>query len=107
MFKRIHTLLNFFVIISLAVPWTSITPVQPALAAAPQESHASTGIFRTRVTLTDPTSRARLDKLGVTVLDDGDDWAVILAAGDQLETLARRPTVAMAPTPRLTTGGVG
>ena len=71
MFKRIHSLLNVFVIISLAVPWTSVTPAQPALAAsAPQEASASTGIFRTRVTLTDPTSRARLDKLGVTVLSE-------------------------------------
>ncbi len=90
MTKKLSTLLNIFVIISLAVPWTSITPAQPALAAsAPQESHASTGIFRTRVTLTDPTSWARLDELGVTVLDEGDDWAVLLAAGDQLEPLAR------------------
>ena len=36
-----------------------------------------------------PADWARLERLGVTVLDKGDAWALVLADEDQLETLAR------------------
>lgn len=81
-----------------------ISPLQPvSLAAGNQRSAASahyglapiepptaeTGLYRTRVSLADPAARARLDKLGARVLDEGADWAELLVDGDQLETLAR------------------
>jgi hypothetical protein len=86
--KRIHPILNILVVISMAIPWTAITPAFSA-EEIPFQLTESTGIFRARLSLPNSASRARLDELGVTVLDEGDDWAVVLAAGDQLETLAR------------------
>ena len=59
-----------------------VPPTTSALAAY-------VGPFRTRVALPNSTSRARLDRLGVVVLEEGSDWAVVLADADQLETLAR------------------
>ena len=50
-------------------------------------------LFRTTVTLRQPTDRTRLDKLGVTVLETattgGDETAQVLVTADQLATLAR------------------
>ena len=46
-------------------------------------------LFRTHVTFPNTASRARLDVLGVVVLDEGPDWALVLADAGQLEALAR------------------
>ncbi|RLC58534.1 MAG: hypothetical protein DRI80_13735, partial [Chloroflexota bacterium] len=41
------------------------------------------------MTISGPYARARLDELGMVVLDEGEDWALVLADADQLEALAR------------------
>jgi hypothetical protein len=50
---------------------------------------STTGLYRTRVAVRQPTDWARLERVGVTVLEQGEDWALVLADKDQLETLAR------------------
>jgi hypothetical protein len=63
-------------------------------APAPVVQNASTPttadvLFRATVTLRQPTDRARLDQLGVVVLSETVDQAIVLVDADQLETLAR------------------
>ena len=90
----------------LAVSMLLSSP-SPALLAipAPVMQDASTPttaevLFRTTVTLRQPTDRARLDQLGVVVLSQTSEvlktsevyapaYAVVLVDADQLETLAR------------------
>ena len=53
------------------------------------EMEESTGIFRSRILFSQQTDRAQLDELKIRVLREGEGWALILATGDQLESLAR------------------
>ncbi|MBC8262552.1 MAG: hypothetical protein H8E47_00305 [Anaerolineales bacterium] len=71
-------------------------PAAPLLLGSPAPLHPSssapplpTGLYRSRVALRQPADWARLEKLGVTVLEQGDDWALVLADEEQLEALAR------------------
>ncbi|MGA9349578.1 MAG: hypothetical protein WBW48_12365, partial [Anaerolineae bacterium] len=50
---------------------------------------SSSGLYRTRVAVRQPADWTRLEHLGVTVLEQGEDWALVLVDEDQLETLAR------------------
>ncbi|HOT93195.1 MAG TPA: CARDB domain-containing protein [Anaerolineae bacterium] len=94
--------LNVLIILALLSPLTnSQMTYQPDIASAaslPAEraslpatelADAWTDLFRTWVTLPNPTSRARLDTLGVVVLEETETRALILADAEQLETLAR------------------
>ncbi|MBC8264262.1 MAG: hypothetical protein H8E47_09090 [Anaerolineales bacterium] len=49
----------------------------------------SSGLYRTQVAVRQPSDWARLERMGVTVLEQGEDWALVLVGEDQLETLAR------------------
>lgn len=89
--KQVYHLVTFVLLIGLLVG-----PVQPPATQAQVpavQAHGSEspgfGPFRTRVTFPNSTSRARLDQLGVVVLDEGPDWALLLADADQLADLAR------------------
>ena len=46
-------------------------------------------LYRTRIQVTSPARWQRLEALGVTILERGDEWALVLADYEQLETLAR------------------
>jgi hypothetical protein len=59
------------------------------LAGEVEALPASSGLYRTRVAVRQPADWSRLERLGVTVLEQGEDWALVLADEDQLETLAR------------------
>jgi len=59
------------------------------LAGEVEALSASSGLYRTRVAVRQPADWSRLERLGVTVLEQGEDWALVLADEDQLETLAR------------------
>lgn len=50
---------------------------------------ASDLLFRTQLTLQTPPQQTRLTQLGITILEQTADQAVVLADYDQLETLAR------------------
>jgi hypothetical protein len=66
--------------------------LQTTSASAPPPPAAQTAVegpFRTRVTFPNTTSRARLDQLGVVVLEEYADGALVLADADQLADLAR------------------
>ncbi len=94
--------LNVFIILALLSPLV-ISPAtyRPDIAAAatlpaarasqPPADLADTltDLFRTWVTLPNSTARARLDTLGVVVLEETETRALILADAEQLETLAR------------------
>ena len=82
--SRFTKLVNFVVIFTLLIPWGT----QDALASWLRQGD-STGIYRTRVRLPLATSRSRLDEMGVIVLDEGQDWALVLVDETQLQTLAR------------------
>ncbi len=65
----------------------------PAAQKSPQlqvgSATSTVQLFRTTVTLSRPTDRARLDKLGIKVLSEGTGTATVLVDDDQLATLAR------------------
>jgi hypothetical protein len=59
------------------------------LAGEAEALPTSSGLYRTQVAVRQPADWARLERLGVTVLEQGEDWALVLVDEDQLETLAR------------------
>jgi len=42
----------------------------------------TSGLYRTRLAVRQPADWARLERLGVAVLEQGDDWALVLADED-------------------------
>jgi len=92
-------LLTLVVLLSpLASPWALYQPEIASAAPLAEDKvpptvqepfYAWTDLFRAQVTLPNSTSRARLDTLGVVVLEESETRALILADGEQLETLAR------------------
>ena len=97
--QLVLNLLTLLVLLApLASPWALSQPAPVSAAPLPEEQNAPplaasfdawTDLFRAWVTLSQPTSRARLDTLGVVVLEETETQALILADGEQLETLAR------------------
>jgi subtilase family serine protease len=94
----IHKLLSavalFTLLLSPVQPLADVghRPVVRAAAgrvANPSDKAPSSGLYRTQVAVRQPADWARLERLGVTVLERGDDWALVLVDEDQLETLAR------------------
>jgi PKD repeat protein len=81
----------------LALVMNSALPMtHPATAQLNAIGHRSpavrtlpVGLFRTRVSLRHLTDRARLNKLGVVILQEVDGQALVLADDAQLEALAR------------------
>ena len=59
------------------------------LAGEVEALPTSSGLYRTRVAVRQSADWARLERVGVTVLEQGEDWALVLVDEDQLETLAR------------------
>ena len=93
-FSRVgQAVVRFALILSLVVPTLASLSAQRAEAtvdvASLSASSSGVGLFRTRVVISDPSARARLDRLGVVVLEEGPGWALVLADADQLEALAR------------------
>jgi hypothetical protein len=82
----IQGLVTALLIMGMVVPPTgSARELAGEVGALP----LSCGLYRTRVAVRQPADWARLERLGVTVLEQGEDWALVLADEDQLETLAR------------------
>ncbi|MDF1515099.1 MAG: thrombospondin type 3 repeat-containing protein, partial [Anaerolineae bacterium] len=81
-------------VLSLLVP--SVNPTvahtsvpEPIGAHSPVEFYENTGLFRTHVTYPNALGRQRLDQLGVVVLEEDADGALVLVDSSQLEDLAR------------------
>jgi len=96
----VHHLFSLLIVASLlltpAAPTAQATVPQAVSlrteqAATPQTDSLryDIGLFRTHIVIDSPARRQRLDKVGVTVLEEGDGWAVVLVDDEQLETLAR------------------
>ncbi len=56
--------LNLFIVILLAITWPVVATLEPKVD---EVGHAPSGLYRARVALSQPTSRARLDELGALV----------------------------------------
>ncbi|CAG0975137.1 Protease 1 [Anaerolineae bacterium] len=88
----LYRLLSLLTIVSLILTsFTATIPVERTVPI-PKEAEQVTSegvLFRTTVTLRQPTERASLAKLGIVVLSETPDQAVVLVDADQLETLAR------------------
>lgn len=72
-------------IISLIIP-SGLVQGMMNLASGPI---ASSGLYRTRVTIDQPYDLTRLQDLGIKILDQGSNWASVLVSDAQLENLAR------------------
>ncbi len=93
----VYRLVVFVVVLSLHL--TALAPVLEAQEGKPvylpligsgQTSFGSTDIlYRTRVSVANAARWQRLADLGVTVLERGEGWSLVLADFAQLETLAR------------------
>ena len=81
---------HFVTVFAVLIASISVTPkTVEARPIAVSAASGSGGLFRTKVVLSRPTDRARLDKLGVKVLTETANDAIVLADDVQLETLAR------------------
>ncbi len=89
--KPFATMMVLVLTLSSIPPGVRSASSQTAAYALPAPAAQATlaGPYRTRVTFPNSTSRARLNQLGVVVLDEGPDWALLLADADQLADLAR------------------
>lgn len=98
--SRLRWALNLLTLLTLLAPLASPAAVFPEDAsAAPlpagkvlpagEPFEDWTDLFRTWVTLPNSTSRARLESLGVVVLQESGARALVLADAEQLEALAR------------------
>lgn len=100
MFRRqaLHRCLSFLVLVSLLS--STLAPIAraqegapgqvflPVIAGSEQASSVTSLIFRTHVTVKTSAQWRDLARLGVVVLQQGDDWALLLVDDDQLESLA-------------------
>jgi hypothetical protein len=84
--NTIQGLVTVILIMGMVVPPTGSAR---ELAGVVEALPSSSGLYRTRVAVRQPADWSRLERLGVTVLEQGDDWALVLADEAQLETLAR------------------
>ena len=94
--KILHILLSLAVLVSLCLPATggaathaSAEPAGATVSSQVQPAEPDTGLFRTSITVDNPTGWDRLDTLGVVILERGEDSALVLVDDDQLESLAR------------------
>ena len=81
----------FAAILACALVFSSGNVPKPGVVHA-QESKSSLALaqlFRATVKLSNPTDRARLDKLGIKVLSETSTTTLVLVDDDQLATLAR------------------
>jgi hypothetical protein len=100
-----HRIVALFVIVSLLS--STLAPIAHAQDAGPGQVFlpvvaggqgadpvidlpSSNALFRTRVAVSQSSRWADLDALRVTLLERGDDWALLLVDDEQLATLARR-----------------
>ncbi len=93
---RIHLFVHLLTVVSLilsAVTPVFAAPIPDAVAAdtyAVQTPQAGPDvIYRTRVALKNAAARQRFDRLDLVVLEQGDDWALVLVDEGQLADLAR------------------
>ena len=95
MFDRIRTLIVSVTLLALLS--TSVVPVRAwdvsqaevVTSPAADVEPPTAGVFRARVTYPDARGQSRLDELGVVVLEESAEGALILTAADQLANLAR------------------
>jgi PKD repeat protein len=95
--RTLQRIVALLVIVSLSLsPAAPIAQAQeggatylPLIASARQPLNPSTSLlFRTQVTVKTSAQWRDLARLGVTILQQGDDWALLLVDDDQLESLA-------------------
>ena len=83
--KFLFYVVNICLIISLIIP-SGLVQGMMDLASDPV---ASSGLYRTRVTIDQPYDLTRLQDLGIKILEQESSWASVLVSGSQLESLAR------------------
>ncbi len=84
-----HRMLCLFSLVCIVVAAIPVTlPVSSVFAQTRPTANAAT-LYRTTITLRQPTDRAQLAKIGVTVLRDGATQILVLVNAEQLATLAR------------------
>lgn len=101
----LHRFLSLLVLVSLLS--STLAPIAHAQDAGPGQVYlpvvaggqgadsvidlpTSNALFRTRVAVKSSTRWRDLESLGVVVLQQGDDWALLLVDDEQLASLARR-----------------
>ena len=89
-----YQLLSILVLISLLVSQFATAYSAPVESENKQNTIQTTEdtsgvLFRTKVTLRQSTDLAYLEEMGVVTLENGEEWALLLVTGDQLEALAR------------------
>jgi hypothetical protein len=90
-------LLSILAIVGMLLPtggWSMASvsrdaAVEPTSPETVEPTGAVEVLYRTRVTFPNTTARDHLDRLGVVVLEEGTDGALVLADREQLQALAR------------------
>ena len=77
----------FILLVFLLSPLQPVLPNQKAVAQG--EISTVTALYRARIALKDSYQSQYLQEKGITILDQGNDWALVLVDDMQLEQLAR------------------
>jgi hypothetical protein len=83
--KFLFYVVNICLIVSLLIP-SGLVEGMKNLASDPA---ASSGLYRTRVTIDQPYDLTRLQDLGIKILEQESSWTSVLVSDAQLEDLAR------------------
>jgi len=89
MSKSLRTILSIIVILTFVIPVHSVQAEKPSLRGLYQSLSELSGIERARISWSNAYQARRLEKLGVKILERGENWALVLATAEQMETLAR------------------
>ena len=87
--RVVNIIVNAVLIVSLLLPFNVVNGMVTVAAANYQTLSESSGLFRTEVDIRQEYDLTRLKEMGLLILSENEDSAVVLVSSSQLETLAR------------------
>jgi len=81
--------IHIFIILSMLLPLSAVEGIADHFGQRYEPQSISSGLFRTVVRIDQPYDLTRLDDMGIEILNQGEDQALVLVSDGQLETLAR------------------
>lgn len=87
--RVVNIIVNAVLIVSLLLPFNVVNGMVTVAAANYQTLSESSGLFRTEVDIRQEYDLTRLKEMGLLILSENEDSAVVLVSSSQLETLTR------------------
>lgn len=88
--KKLLTIsIHICIVISMLLPLRTVEGIANQIDQLLEPEYASSGLFRTNVRIDQPYDLTRLEQMGIEILNQGEDYALVLVSDGQLESLAR------------------